>query len=161
MVELGSGAKRPVQDLMLTRCACYLIEQNGDTWKEEITFVQSYFALQTRKQEIIEDRMNLLVRIEARDRLKESEKQLSQNIYECGVDDAGFARISSKGNTALFGGYSTKGMKERLSVKDTRPLADFLPTLTIAAKNLANEMTNYNVQESDLQGEHQITDEHI
>ena len=161
MVELGSGAKRPVQDLMLTRYACYLIAQNGDTRKEEIAFAQSYFAVQTRKQEIIEDRMNLLVRMEARDRLKESEKQLSQNIYERGVDDAGFARIRSKGDTALFGGYSTKGMKERLSVKDTRPLADFLPTLTIAAKNLANEMTNYNVQESDLQGEHQIIVEHI
>lgn len=161
MVGLGSGAKRPVQDFMLTRYACYLIAQNGDTRKEEIAFAQSYFAVQTRKQELIEDRMNLLVRMEARDRLKESEKLLSQNIYERGVDDAGFARIRSKGDKALFGGYSTQEMKGRLSVKDNRPLADFLPTLTIAAKNLANEMTNYNVQESDLQGEHQITVEHI
>lgn len=105
--------------------------------------------------------MNFLVRMEARDRLKESEKQLSQNIYERGVDDAGFGRIRSKGDNALFGGYSTREMKQRLSVKENRPLADFLPTLTIAAKNLANEMSNYNVKESDLQGEHQITGEHI
>ncbi|MGH4049761.1 MAG: DNA damage-inducible protein D [Clostridium sp.] len=161
MVELGSGTKRNIADYMLTRYACYLIAQNGDTKKEEIAFAQSYFAVQTRKQELIEDRMNFLVRMEARDRLKESEKQLSQNIYERGVDDAGFGRIRSKGDNALFGGYSTREMKQKLSVKDNRPLADFLPTLTIAAKNLANEMSNYNVKESDLQGEYKITVEHI
>lgn len=105
--------------------------------------------------------MNLLARIEARDRLKESEKQLSKNIYERGVDDAGFGRIRSKGDQALFGGKNTADMKNRLGIKENRPLADFLPTLTIAAKNLATEMTNHNVNESDLQGEVSITKEHI
>jgi len=161
MVELGSGAKRNVKDYLLTRYACYLIAQNGDPKKEEIAFAQSYFAVQTRKQELIEERIALIERTEARGRLRESEKRLSQNIYERGVDDAGFGRIRSKGDQALFGGYTTQDMKERLGVKNNRPLADFLPTLTIAAKNLATEMTNYNVEEKDLQGEPAITVEHI
>ena len=117
--------------------------------------------MQTRKQELIEERIAYIERTEARGKLRESEKRLSQNIYERGVDDAGFARIRSKGDQALFGGYTTKEMKERLGVKDSRPLADFLPTLTIAAKNLATEMTNYNVEEKDLQGESAITVEHV
>ena len=161
MVSLGSGAQRSVKDYMLTRYACYLIAQNGDPKKEEIAFAQSYFAVQTRKQELIEERIALIERTEARGRLRESEKRLSQNIYERGVDDAGFGRIRSKGDRALFGGYTTQEMKDRLGVKDTRPLADFLPTLTIAAKNLATEMTNYNVEEKDLQGERAITGEHV
>ena len=110
---------------------------------------------------MIEERIALIECTEARGRLRESEKRLSQNIYERGVDDAGFGRIRSKGDKALFGGYSTQEMKKRLGVKDNRPLADFLPTLTIAAKNLATEMTNYNVEEKDLQGEVSITGEHI
>ena len=161
MVQLGSGSMRHVKDYMLTRYACYLIAQNGDPKKEEIAFAQSYFAIQTRKQELIEERISYIERTEARYRLRESEKRLSQNIYERGVDDAGFGRTRSKGDKALFGGYTTQDMKKRLGVKDNRPLADFLPTLTIAAKNLATEMTNYNVEEKDLQGEKNITVEHV
>ena len=161
MVQLGSGSKRGIKDYMLTRYACYLIAQNGDPKKEEIAFAQSYFAVQTRKQELIEERIALIERTEARGRLRESEKRLSQNIYERGVDDAGFGRIRAKGDQALFGGYTTQEMKYRLGAKDNRPLADFLPTLTIAAKNLATEMTNYNVEEKDLQGKRAITREHV
>ena len=161
MVQLGSGSKREVKDYILTRYACYLIAQNGDPKKEEIAFAQIYFALQTRKQELIEDRIAYIERTEARGRLKESEKRLSQNIYERGVDDAGFGRIRSKGDRALFGGNTTQDMKAKLGVKNNCPLADFLPTLSIAAKNLATEMTNYNVEEKDLRGETPITDEHI
>jgi len=161
MVKLGSGTERAIEDFMLTRYASYLIAQNGDPRKEAIAFAQSYFAVQTRKQELIEERMLLQARLEVRERLRESEKALSQNIYERGVDDAGFGRIRSKGDAALFGGNTTQAMKSKFGIMQTRPLADFLPTLTIAAKNLATEMTNHNVKQDDLNGEPDITREHV
>lgn len=161
MVLLGSGSQRKIEDLLLTRYACYLIAQNGDPRKEEIAFAQSYFAVQTRKQEIIEDHIRLSERLKARKHLKDSEKELSRNIYERGVDESGFARIRSKGDEALFGGHSTHAMKERLEVPQSRPLADFLPTVTITAKNLATEITNFNVSKEDMHGEDPITTEHV
>lgn len=161
MVSTGSGAKRPIEDFMLTRYASYLIAQNGDSRKEPIAFAQSYFALQTRKQELLEERIKSRERLDAREKLRKAEKTLSQNIYERGVDDAGFGKIRSKGDSALFGGKTTQEMKELYGITQSRPLADFLPTLTIAAKNLATEMTNLNVEKDDLWGEKTITIEHV
>ena len=160
MIPTAKGAHRGVQDFMLTRYACYLIAQNGDPKKEEIAFAQSYFALQTRKTELIEERLQQIARLDTRERLRSSEKQLSRNIYERGVDEKGFARIRSKGDYALFGGLTTEQMKQRLGIK-SGALADYLPTLTIAAKNLATEMTNYNVEQKNLHGENSITAEHV
>jgi len=161
MVSIGSGAERPVEDVMLTRYACYLIAQNGNPRKEAIAFAQTYFAVQTRKQELIEERLRLQERLQARQKLTESETELSRNIYERGVDDQGFGRIRSSGDAALFGGNTTAQMKNKLAMPSNRPLADFLPTVTIAAKNLATEITNHNVRQNDLQGEPSITGEHV
>lgn len=161
MVELGSGSERMVDDLALTRYACYLIAQNGDSSKPEIAFAQTYFAVQTRKQEIIEQHLLDVARATAREKLSKSEKKLSGIIYERGVDNAGFANIRSKGDQALFGGFSTNDMKRKLAIPNSRPLADFLPTLTIKAKDFATELTSHNVTDKDLKGETQITKEHI
>ena len=160
-VKIGSEAEREIDDIMLTRYACYLIAQNGDPRKDAIAFAQSYFAVQTRKQELIAQRIALQDRFEARSKLIASETELSKLIYERGVDDSGFARIRSKGDDALFGGKDTKQMKIKLRIPQNKPLADFLPTVTIAAKNFATEITNFNVKQNKLRGEERITDEHV
>jgi DNA-damage-inducible protein D len=161
MVKIGSGAERKKDDIMLTRYACYLIAQNGDAKKEQIAFAQSYFAIQTRKQELLEERIRLNERLQAREKLAATETELSKNIYERGVDNKGFANIRSKGDWALFGGLTTSNMKKKLGIPENRPLADFLPTITITAKQLATEITNFNVKQHDLKGEARITDEHV
>lgn len=159
-IDIGSGVQRDVSDFMLTRYACYLIAQNGNSAKEPIAFAQTYFAIQTRKQEIIEERLQMVERLQAREKLEATEGELSRLIYEKGIDSSGFGRIRSIGDTALFGGQTTLQMKKKLGVAPNKPLADFLPTITIKAKDFATEITNFNIKKDGLDSEQAITREH-
>ena len=160
MVAIGSGAEKEIDDILLTRYACYLVAQNGDSRKQEIAFAQNYFAVQTRRAELVEQRLLEYERVKAREKLSQTEKQLSGILYERGVDSQGFAVIRSKGDQALFR-LNTQMLKKKMGVPASRPVADFLPTISIKAKDLAAEMTGLNVQNKDLKGQNMIEKEHI
>lgn len=160
MINIGKGAEIQIDDILLTRYACYLIAQNGDSRKSQVAFAQTYFAVQTRKAEIIEQRLLDYERVKAREKLSRTEKQLSGILYERGIDSKGFAIIRSKGDQALFK-MSTQMLKKKMGVPSGRPVADFLPTISIKAKDLAAEMTNINVQAKDLYGQPPIEKEHV
>lgn len=159
-IPMPKGAEKEIDDILLTRYACYLIAQNGDSRKQEIAFAQNYFAVQTRRAELVEQRLLEFERVKAREKLSQTEKQLSGILYERGVDNQGFAIIRSKGDQALFR-LNTQMLKRKMGVPDSRPVADFLPTISIKAKDLAAEMTGLNVQSKDLKGQSKIEKEHI
>jgi len=160
MVELGSGSQRNISDIMLTRYACYLIAQNGNSAKQQIAFAQTYFAMQTRKAELIEERLLEAERISARKKLTGTEKELSDVIYEQTGGNRNFATIRSKGDQALFG-KNTQAMKAQWQVPDKRPLADFAPTIILKAKDFATEITIHNAREQNMNKEPQISHEHV
>lgn len=159
-IPMPKGAEKEIDDILLTRYACYLIAQNGDSRKQEIAFAQNYFAVQTRRAELVEQRLLEYERVKARAKLSQTEKQLSGILYERGVDSQGFAVIRSKGDLALFR-LNTQMLKRKMGVPANRPVADFLPTITIKAKDLAAEMTGLNVQTKDLKGQSKIGKEHV
>lgn len=159
-IPMPKSAEKEIDDILLTRYACYLIAQNGDSRKVEIAFAQNYFAVQTRRAELVEQRLLEYERVKAREKLSQTEKQLSGILYERGVDNRGFAIIRSKGDQALFR-LNTQTLKRKMGVPDNRPVADFLPTISIKAKDLAAEMTGLNVQNKNLKGHGQIEDEHV
>ncbi|UPS92609.1 DNA damage-inducible protein D [Bizionia sp. M204] len=159
MVSIGSGAEKEIPDIMLTRYACYLVAQNGDPRKEKIAFAQRYFAIQTRKAELIEIKILEHERVNAREKLKATEKELSQVIFEQTGGNQNFALIRSKGDTALFG-KTTQQMKDRWGIKN-KPLADFMPTILLKAKDFATEITIFNAKENNMKSESQISREHI
>lgn len=160
MISIGKGAEREVDNILLTRYACYLVAQNGDSRKPEIAFAQNYFAVQTRRAELVEQRLIEYERVKARVKLAETEKILSGVLYERGIDGRGFAIIRSKGDKALFH-IDTKMLKRKIGISDSRSLADFLPTISIKAKDFAAEMTSVNVQQKDLYGQLPIEQEHV
>lgn len=159
-IPMPKGAEKEIDDILLTRYACYLIAQNGDSRKQKIAFAQNYFAVQTRKAELVEQRLLEYERVKAREKLSQTEKQLSGILYERGVDSRGFAVIRSKGDQALFR-LNTQTLKRKFGIPENRPIADFLPTISIVAKDLAAEMTGLNVQGKDLHGQNKIEEEHI